>query len=208
MSDNKIYIDLVNAQKQFAPALRDSTNPHFRSKYADLSSVVRAVIDALNDNGFFLSQLNHPCDGDAVCIETVLYHTSGEKITGGLLSVPVAKNDAQGYGSALTYARRYSLMTLCGVAPEDDDGNAASSGFRPSKAAQKTIKRDVSEQYHINLPDGTVYASYPTLAEFSKAYDDLISKIKNSPKLTENEISEKIEGLKRANYNKDENTNV
>jgi hypothetical protein len=116
---------LVKAQRNFAPALKSATNPHFRSKYADLSACVEAVIDALNDAGIMLMQKQHPCDG-GVSIETIFVHESGEQLSAGILNVPASKQDPQGYGSALTYARRYSLMAACGIAPEDDDGNAAS----------------------------------------------------------------------------------
>lgn len=116
---------LVKAQKEFGPALKTATNPHFRSKYADLSACVEAVIDGLNNNGIMLMQPTHLCE-NGVIVETIFLHESGEQISGGKLHVPASKNDAQGYGSALSYARRYSLMTACGIAPEDDDGNAAS----------------------------------------------------------------------------------
>lgn len=115
---------LVKAQKEFGPALKTSSNPHFRSKYADLSACIEAVIDGLNNNGIYLMQLNEERPG-GVCIQTVFIHESGEQITAGSLFVPAAKQDPQGYGSALTYARRYSLMAACGIAPEDDDANSA-----------------------------------------------------------------------------------
>ena len=120
----KIAAALVKAQKGFSPALKTSTNPHFRSKYADLSACVEAVIDSLNDSGIALIQMTHECQ-DGVTVETVFVHESGEMLSAGKLHVPAAKHDPQGYGSALTYARRYSLMAACGIAPEDDDGNAA-----------------------------------------------------------------------------------
>jgi hypothetical protein len=116
---------LVKAQREFGPALKTSRNPHFKSKYADLSAVVEAVIDGLNNNGIALIQQTHECES-GVIVETLLIHESGEQISGGRLHVPASKQDAQGYGSALTYARRYSLMSTTGIAPEDDDGNAAS----------------------------------------------------------------------------------
>jgi hypothetical protein len=122
---SKIATALVKAQKAFGPALKTSTNPHFRSRYADLSAVIEAVIDALNANGIALTQQCHECD-NGVIVETVFLHESGATISSGRLHVPATKQDAQGYGSALTYARRYSLMAACGIAPEDDDGNAAS----------------------------------------------------------------------------------
>lgn len=117
---------LVKAQKAFGPALKSSSNPHFKSRYADLAMCVEAVIDALNDNGIALIQQTHECDS-GVIVETTFIHESGETFSAGKLHVPASKHDAQGYGSALTYARRYSLMAACGIAPEDDDGNAATS---------------------------------------------------------------------------------
>ncbi len=114
----------VKAQKEFAPALKTSTNPHFRSKYVSLDGCIEAVLDALNNNGIALIQQTHDCES-GVKIETILVHESGEILSGGILHVPAAKQDPQGYGSALTYARRYSLMATCGIAPEDDDGNLA-----------------------------------------------------------------------------------
>lgn len=120
----KIAAALVKAQKAFAPALKTNTNPHFRSKYVALDGCIEAVIDALNANGIFLSQPTREC-ADGVTVETIFIHESGETYNAGVLHVPATKHDAQGYGSALTYARRYSLMAACGIAPEDDDGNRA-----------------------------------------------------------------------------------
>jgi hypothetical protein len=124
---------LVKAQKDFGPALKSSSNPHFKSRYADLAACVEAVVDSLNKNGIFLMQQNHECS-DGVIVETVFIHESGETYSAGKLHVPAAKHDPQGYGSALTYARRYSLMSACGIAPEDDDGNAAK--LKPQKPAE------------------------------------------------------------------------
>jgi hypothetical protein len=115
---------LVKAQKEFGPALKTATNPHFRSKYANLSSCVEAVIDALNNNGIFLLQKNYDSP-NGIMVETVFVHESGEMLECGCLFFPAQKNDPQGFMSALTYGRRASLMAACGIAPEDDDGNAA-----------------------------------------------------------------------------------
>jgi ribosomal protein L12E/L44/L45/RPP1/RPP2 len=121
----KIAAAFVKAQKAFGPALKSSTNPHFKSRYADLSACIEAVVDALNNNGIGLIQRCYDA-GAGVMIETVFVHESGEVMECGILQVPASKQDPQGYGSALTYARRYSLMAACGIAPEDDDGNSAS----------------------------------------------------------------------------------
>jgi hypothetical protein len=124
---------LVKAQKEFGPALKTSTNPHFRSRYADLSACVEAVIDALNNNGIYLMQLTEEHEA-GVKVSTTFIHESGEQISGGSLYMPASKNDAQGFGSALSYARRYSLMAACGIAPEDDDGNMATKTAPPQAA--------------------------------------------------------------------------
>jgi hypothetical protein len=131
----QIATALVKAQKQFQPALKTSTNPHFRSRYADLSACVEAVIDALNANGIYLLQKNYDC-ADGVMVETVFVHESGEMLECGIVHFPAVKKDPQGYASALTYARRYSLMASCGIAPEDDDGNAASKPVPKISATQ------------------------------------------------------------------------
>lgn len=136
--NNKIAAALVKSQKEFGPALKTSTNPHFKSRYADLSACVEAVIDALNCNGIaMLQQTQH--DDIGVSVQTVFLHDSGESWESGWLHVPAAKQDPQGYGSALTYARRYSLMAACGIAPEDDDGNAAS---KPQPKAQSKQSKE------------------------------------------------------------------
>jgi hypothetical protein len=135
MDTKQVSAALVKAQRAFGPALKDKTNPAFRSKYADLGACLDAVMDALNENGIALMQRMHPHDG-GVCVETIFIHETGEQLSAGMLSVPATKQDAQGYGSAMTYARRYSVMAACGIAPEDDDGNAAKKPLGASPAAE------------------------------------------------------------------------
>ena len=115
----------VKAQRAFGPALKTSVNPHFKSKYADLANCIEAVIEALNANGIGLMQRTYECK-DGVLLETVFIHESGEVMECGMLHLPASKLDAMGFGSALTYARRYSILAATGLAPEDDDGVAAS----------------------------------------------------------------------------------
>lgn len=105
-------------------AIKDKTNPHFRSKYADLGNVIDAIKPALVQHGLWFIQTVHNVPGCAA-VETIIMHSSGESLSCGVVSIPVNKLDAQGFGSALTYARRYSLSAAFGVAPEDDDGNEA-----------------------------------------------------------------------------------
>lgn len=114
----------VKAQKAMGVAKKGSDNPFFKSKYADLAEVVEAVKGPLNDNGIGYLQIPMPGSKGAK-VFTMLLHESGEFI-GGTVEVPATKPDAQGFGSAITYGRRYGLQSLCGVPAEDDDGNAAS----------------------------------------------------------------------------------
>lgn len=162
--ETTIYQAFVKAQKAFGPALKTSTNPHFRSRYADLSACVEAVIDALNDNGIGLIQTTHECES-GVTVETLLVHETGQTITSGKLHVPASKQDAQGYGSALTYARRYSLMAICGIAPEDDDGNRAS---KPVEMRTVEVKAEAKELAKKSRIGKTVY-DIRTLSEEQQA---------------------------------------
>lgn len=118
-------------------ALKDSTNPHFRSSYADLLSVWRAANPALVANDIAVSQLCEPSDdGALVSVTTILMHKSGQWISGTVTMRPT-KADPQGIGSAITYARRYALAASVGVCPEDDDGNAASA---PQPTASRAVR--------------------------------------------------------------------
>jgi hypothetical protein len=121
-------------------ATKAATNPHFKSKYADLTSIIEAIKPPLIRHGLFFTQRCHP-DQEGVSVETVLHHSSGEKESLGTLFVPANKRDAQGFGSALTYARRYALQTAFGVPTEDDDGNAAVATARPTTGEAPPRKR-------------------------------------------------------------------
>ncbi len=124
---------LVKAQREITFAAADSTNPHFRSKYADLGSVIEACKGPLNDNGIAVIQLPVPSDnlGHTLAMVTRLQHESGEWIESTAVA-PLQKHDPQGYGSAMTYLRRYCLAAAVGLYQEDDDGKKASKN---SKAA-------------------------------------------------------------------------
>jgi hypothetical protein len=135
----KIAPAFVKAKREFGPALKDKANPAFRSKYADLGACIDAVEDALLANGIAFFQETFE-DATGVTVETVFMHESGETMRCGRLHVPAAKQDPQGYGSALTYARRYSLMAACGIAPEDDDGNAAKKA-KDAADAKRVLER-------------------------------------------------------------------
>lgn len=147
MTQTALFKAMAKAFPKIEGALKDSKNPHFKTTYADLSSVVSAIKPALSENGMFFAQITHEQAG-GVCVETIVCHETGEQMSFGKLFVPASKSDAQGYGSALTYARRYSLMTAFGVCPEDDDGNhavrstpEAPAEKKPANSALKTKVR-------------------------------------------------------------------
>jgi len=138
---------LAKAQAQIKGALKDSMNPHFRNRYADLESVWDACREALTSNGLSVVQGAHYVDGQWV-LTTQLLHTSGDLMES---HVPLlnSKGDMQGLGSAMTYARRYGLAAMVGVVQTDDDGNAASNG--PSEPAAPVAKPDGYDDWRTDL---------------------------------------------------------
>ncbi len=136
MDDTKeLSAAMAKAFGQIEGAVKGKTNPAFRSKYADLAAVTDAIKPALAEHGLWYRQVLHPVES-GVCVETIIHHASGQSLACGPLHLPASKQDAQGYGSALTYARRYSLMAAFAVPAEDDDGQAAVQRF---PAAQKPV---------------------------------------------------------------------
>ena len=123
----KLATALSIVQGKLTHAKKDSANPFFKSKYADLESVWDACRELLANNGLAVAQFPGTyCELDhSMSLTTLLTHSSGEWISQEM-SVPVTKPDAQGAGSCLTYMRRYALAAVVGVVQADDDGNAAS----------------------------------------------------------------------------------
>lgn len=121
---------LAKAQAAMETAKKQNTNPHFKSRYADLTSVWDACREPLTSNGLSVVQSPRTSWHEGHCVVevmTMLLHVSGEWMS-DVLAVPVSKPDAQGIGSATTYARRYALSGFAGVTADDDDGNAAVGG--------------------------------------------------------------------------------
>lgn len=155
-------------------------------KYADLGSVMEAVKPALSEHSLFFTQSTHEAQG-GVCVETIVHHASGESMSFGKLFVPANKNDAQGFGSALTYARRYSLMTAFGVPAEDDDGNAA------AKTAPKAATTRLPEL----ATDDQVAAIAQLAKAAGKSIQDIVEahKVSSLPELTEAKAAKTITRL-------------
>lgn len=124
---------LAKAQTEMGKAIKNASNPHLKSKYADLGAVMDACFDALHGNGFAIIQ---PCGADerGQYVETHLAHESGHVFTSRIYLV-MGKQDMQGLGSAQTYARRYGLLGMAGLAPEDDDGEATKAPPRQQQRA-------------------------------------------------------------------------
>ncbi len=136
---------MAKAFAEIEAATKSATNTHLKSKYADLGAVIDSVKPALIKHGLFFTQRSHPAE-NGVSVETVLHHEGGEELSLGTLFVPANKQDAQGFGSALTYARRYGLMTAFGVPAEDDDGNAAARSAPRAAASNGAAKPPITDQ--------------------------------------------------------------
>lgn len=181
---------LAKAQANIKTALKDSKNPHFKSSYADLTSIWEACRDALAKNGLSVVQIPG-FDANDVWLETMILHSSGESISGRYPLRP-QQNTPQAYGSALTYARRYSLAAMVGVvADEDDDGNAASQRGReePRKEAPAATDTDKAKAWVTKAKDELsvlqsareIDAWYgqnaATIAKLQKGYAELFKEV-------------------------------
>jgi len=156
-SIKNLALALSKAQSEVKNAVKDSNNPFFKSKYADLTAVWDACRDVLAKYELSICQMPSGKDGK-MALETVLMHSSGEFVSNSFEMTP-SKNDPQGIGSAITYARRYALAAFVGIATEDDDGNAASHGkeVKPKKNPKITKLWDEGCQYIMNNDEGIDY---------------------------------------------------
>ena len=163
---------LAAAQAQMGPALKDSANPAFKTKYADLSSVMAACMPALNSHG--IAVIQPPYDDDTGrYVKTILMHGETGEVLECRVPLIVGKNDMQGYGSAVTYARRYGLMSMAGIAPDDDDGAAAAKS--PPMIEQRPT-----------VPSTTIAEAVAYLAG-ATSVDDLSARYKNLPKAVQSD---------------------
>lgn len=162
---------LLSAQKEITFAIKDSTNPHFKNRYADLSSVIDAVKPALNSAGIVFVQSASPSDNGRLNLTTRLIHESGEWIE-DTATCPLPKQEPQGYISCLTYMRRSNLASILGLKTEDDDGEA--TRMRPEDFIER------------------IRAS-KSLEELQRNYINVLSEIKNDKLLSNLVIKAKDE---------------
>jgi hypothetical protein len=142
---NEIATALAAAQAEMKNPALDSVNPHFKSKFANLASVRNAVVPVLAKHGLFLAQNLTNTERGIACT-TIITHKSGQQMQFGPLEMPAMKPDAQGLGSAATYARRYAMMAaLSIVGDEDDDGNAATKSNGKSTPVATITESQVAD---------------------------------------------------------------
>lgn len=137
---DKIAPALLAAQKRMENPTKNSENPHFHSRFADLEACMNAALKACNAEDIAISQVFAPTGYGMVGLTTLALHKSGQYIA-GTITLPDDRGNAQGVGSAATYARRYGVCAILGlVAEDDDDGNAASSAPRTERASPPVKK--------------------------------------------------------------------
>lgn len=144
---------LAAFQGQAHGAAKNAANPHLKNKYADLSSIWEAIREPLSSNGLSVVQLPAPGENGTLKLVTRLLHSSGEWIESEI-AMPLGKQDPQGYGSALTYARRYGLSALLGITQEDDDGEGAMQRGKQSEAPPASVKRITQDPAPLPKPGG------------------------------------------------------
>ena len=153
--DNKtgfyVLIDaLIRAQSSIKHATKDGINPYFKSGYATLEQVITAVKKPLNDNGIYFQQESHENEVGA-CVETTFWG-HGANLSTGKVTIPADRKDAQAFGSALTYAKRYSLSMACGIGHQADDDANSATFEKPSNGNSKPVKKPVAKPAQKKAP--------------------------------------------------------
>lgn len=147
---NELALALSKAQGEISPAIKDSNNPFFKSKYADLNSIWSSARVPLSKNGLAIIQTTEKDPGGQLNLITTLVHASGQWVKSAM-PVITTKTDIQSLGSALTYCRRYSLSAICGISTDEDDDGEKSMA-RPkeeTKPKPKISKDQVEELTHL-----------------------------------------------------------
>jgi len=178
---------LNKAQAEMSGAKKGANNPFFKSKYADMNSVVDAVRIPFCNNGLSYSQFPIMQD-NKVGVETILMHESGEWMS-DILVLPMVKQDPQAAGSAITYAKRYALQSIAGIPSEDDDGNAASSQKSPVKQSSQNVNwyNSFENEKQFMLVD---------IQSGAKTADMIISELKANGFAVSNQVADQIKQLR------------
>ena len=168
-----IYQALMDAQRDFGPVLKNATNPHLKSKYADLGSVIETITEPLHKNGLVFTQLIQSSPDGAELVTMLILAATGDKLESRAPIVSKDPTNPQAFGAALTYIRRYSLLAMFGLAPEDDDGHAATK--EPVKRTQREEPqtRTTATQTHEPSMSVSEFTEKFKLAMFAKDGQEL-----------------------------------
>lgn len=179
---SELHKAIIKFQSEMKPVIKESENPHFRSKFADLSSILSDVLPLLTKNKLGVLQLIRSEAGANVMV-TKLIHESGDSIESSI-AIP-AQSDPQKLGSLITYLKRYSLQAMLGIATEDDDGNSASdapayksqpSNNRADDPASFTQKKHWDELAALATQKGIAKAPFAkTIADYHEAKKQLLA---------------------------------
>jgi hypothetical protein len=163
---------LAKAQGQFEHAKKDSDNPFFRTKYADLAAVYNASRAKLAENGLAVTQVTE-FSPDGITLVTTLLHSSGQWMRSWYPVRPAKPNDPQALGSTITYARRYAYCAMIGVAAEgeDDDGNAASERTLPHDSDRQPVQEEQSRLESYNAAKAKYAIEPKVMIDGSRDYD-------------------------------------
>lgn len=148
---NELMSALAKAQGKIQPAFKDKANPFFKSSYADLASVWSACREALSENGLAIVQTVVTNADKAMNLVTTLGHSSGQWMKSEMPIIS-QKLDPQSLGSAITYYRRYTLAAMVGVAPEEDDGEAAQAAYRENRQSNPSLSKKVAPKVSAGQP--------------------------------------------------------
>lgn len=170
---SEIFKALALFRKALKQPMKDASNPFFKSKYVPLENIVEVVDEAIKDTGLSYSQ-EATSAGNSISVATHVFHESGQFISFDPLTLPATKADAQGFGSAVTYAKRYSLAAVFGVtSDEDDDGNKA-----VETAPKKISKKDQTILTGLITKFGSAFdmdfaTTWKTIQKRTGIYDDI-----------------------------------
>jgi hypothetical protein len=164
---------LAAAQAEMGRAKKDTENPHFKKSYADLASVMDACMGPLSKHGISVVQPTFD-EGDQLYVKTILSHGASDTHLECRVPLMLAKRDMQGYGSAVTYARRYGLMGMAGIAADDDDGNAAAASGPAPQRQEPRPQPLTFDQVTAKMVDRL--ATVETAAALNLAWDAVMAK--------------------------------
>ena len=196
-SINEIAAALVKAQAALKPVAKSGRNPHFKTLYSTFDDIMSAAAAALRANGLALLQHPTPSDGGVLALETRLIHESGQWIA-GTLTMPLAKADPQGYGSAMTYARRYGLQAMLGISGvEDDDGESAMTQRQNGRSEEPLPTLSAGQLKALHAAGSAYYGE--SWGEDRARLVEAVTKGRatSSKDLTPDEASKLIDGINR-----------